>query len=604
MARLLNQLFNGEHRRSLLALFFVLVAALAAASAWWQLRATPADLSYSAFAQAVAAGEVAGISIEDGGFSVARKAGPPAFVRLPAGILDVPTLDRLAAAGVEVEIGRPGNDLLGLLSVIGSLLLTGVVATVLAVQFDLRGRLSWPAAAKSVPDRFADVAGQDEPKSELAEIVSFLKNPGGFAKVGARPPHGVLMVGPPGTGKTLLARALAGEAGVTFMAVAGSEFSAAFVGVSKTRVARLFKEARRKAPCILFIDEIDSLGKKRGAGSSAADREYDTTLNQLLVEMDGFEASAGVIVVGATNRVDVLDPALLRPGRFDRQIHVGLPDIRGREAILAVHVARTPLAADVALRTVARGTPGFSGADLANLVNEAAVFAARSGASRVSAADFESARTKMLMGLERRSLVLDDAERLLVAVHEAGHALCASLLPAADPVHSATIVPHGGALGMVMRLPEKDRLCVPVDKLRADLVVAMGGRAAEEAVFGPEKVTTGAASDISFATDLATRMVVEWGMSPKLGMVRIDPRNGDLPPQARDEMRAIVDDAYRAARAVMDERRDALERLTEALLANETLSGEQVRDLVAAPAPKPGAPLRLTIKADSFGRGA
>ena len=376
---LLNQLFNGEHRRSLLVFFSVFVVAAISAGAYWTLRKQPAEWSYSAFSQAVAAGEVSGITIEDGGLSVIRKSGASAFVRLPAGMLDVPTLDRLAAAGIEVDIGRPGDDFLGFLSVIGSLLLTGVVATVLVVQFDLRGRLSWPAAAKAVPDRFTDVAGQEEPKSELAEIVSFLKNPGGFAKVGARPPHGVLMVGPPGTGKTLLARALAGEAGVTFMAVAGSEFSAAFVGVSKTRVARLFKEARRKAPCILFIDEIDSLGKKRGAGSSAADREYDTTLNQLLVEMDGFEASAGVIVVGATNRVDVLDPALLRPGRFDRQIHVGLPDIGGREAILRVHVAKVPLAADVVLRTVARGTPGFTGADLANLVNEAAVFAARSG---------------------------------------------------------------------------------------------------------------------------------------------------------------------------------------------------------------------------------
>ena len=345
-----------------------------------------------------------------------------------------PTLDRLAAAGVEVDIGRPGDDFLGLLSVIGSLLLTGVVADVLVVQFDLRGRLSWPAAAKSVPDRFTDVAGQDEPKSELAEIVSFLKNPGGFAKVGARPPHGVLMVGPPGTGKTLLARALAGEAGVTFMAVAGSEFSAAFVGVSKTRVARLFKEARRKAPCILFIDEIDSLGKKRGAGSSAADREYDTTLNQLLVEMDGFEASAGVIVVGATNRVDVLDPALLRPGRFDRQIHVGLPDIaraRGDPAPCMSPGRRwRPMSCCARWRAARRASPARISPTSSTRPRCSPPAAAPRGSAP---ADFESARTKMLMGLERRSLVLDDGERLLVAVHEAGHALCASLLPAADP---------------------------------------------------------------------------------------------------------------------------------------------------------------------------
>jgi cell division protease FtsH len=431
-----------------------------------------------------------------------------------------------------------------------------------------------------VDTRFPDVAGQEEPKAELAEIIAFLKDPAAFDRVGARAPRGVLMIGPPGTGKTLLARALAGEAGVSFLAAAGSEFSAAFVGVSKSRVARLFREARRRAPCILFIDEIDSVGKKRAAGASAADREYDTTLNQLLVEMDGFDRSSGVIVVGATNRVDVLDPALLRPGRFDRQVHIGLPDVGGREAILAVHAAAVPLAADVDLRIVARGTPGFSGAELASLVNEAAVFAARVRSAVVSSAHFESARKKLLMGLERRSLALDEEERLLVAVHEAGHALCATVLPAADRVQSATIVPHGGALGMVMRLPEKDRLCVPLDKLRADLVVAMGGRAAEEAVFGPEKVTTGAASDISFATDLARRMVAEWGMSDRLGMARVDSRDGDLPTAAGDEVRRIVEDAYLAAREIMEERRDALDRLAEELLARETLNGPEVTAIV------------------------
>ncbi|PSC04560.1 cell division protein FtsH [Alsobacter soli] len=537
-------------------------------------------MPYSAFAKAAAAGDVAKVTVGDGQMEVVRRSGETALVRLPGDALDAAYLDKLAGAGVEVDMTRPSSDLVGLLGGIASFALMAIFATVMALQLDLRGRLAWPAVATAVPNRFSDVAGLDEPKAEVAEIVSFLKNPESFARLGARPPRGVLMVGPPGTGKTLLARALAGEANVSFMAVSGSDFSAAFVGVSKGRVARLFREARKRAPCILFIDELDSIGKKRAAGASAADREYDTTLNQLLVEMDGFQGSDGVIVVGATNRVDVLDSALLRPGRFDRQVHVGLPDVNGRQAILAVHTGKTPLADDVDLRIIARGTPGFSGAELSNLVNEAAVLAARAGAARVTAAHFDGARKKMMMGVERRSLALDDDERRLIAVHEAGHALCATLLPAADRVHSATIVPHGGALGMVMRLPEKDRLCVPLDKLKTDLVVAMGGRAAEETVFGPEKITTGASSDISFATDLATRMVTEWGMS-SLGQVKVTLRDGELPPAVRDEVRAMVEQAYRAARLIMDDRRDALDRLAEALLAHETLNATEVTDIIA-----------------------
>ncbi|WP_460451705.1 ATP-dependent metallopeptidase FtsH/Yme1/Tma family protein [Alsobacter sp. SYSU BS001988] len=595
MIRSLTLLRRRAHRHAR-TLAAVLLAALAlAGAAAWSLRTQPAEMSYSGFSRAMADGVLAKVSVSDGGLSVVEKSGATAFVRLPTGLLDSAFLDRLAGAGVDVDLTRHDGDLLGVLGAVASALLMGAVAVVMALQLDLRGRLSWPAVVKSVSSRFSDVAGQDEPKAEVAEIVTFLKDPAAFARVGARPPHGVLLVGPPGTGKTLLARALAGEAGVAFMAVAGSEFSAALVGMSKNRVARLFREARRRAPCILFIDELDSIGKKRGAGASAADREYDTTLNQLLVEMDGFEASTGVIVVGATNRVDVLDPALLRPGRFDRQVHVGLPLIAGREAILAVHSASKPFAADVDLQTIARGTPGFSGADLANLVNEAAVLAARDGASLVTAAHFEGARKKLLMGLERRSLVLDDEERRLVAVHEAGHALCATLLPAADRVQSATIVPHGGALGMVLRLPERDRICVPLDKLRADLVVAMGGRAAEEAVFGPDKVTTGAASDIAHATDLATRMVAEWGMSPKLGMARVELAAGELPAFAREEVRNIVADAYRAARAIVEDRRDLLERLCEALLERETLNAQEVAEICGEPRPAEGtqAPQRV-----------
>jgi cell division protease FtsH len=568
---------------------FVLIAASGLALGLWQAHVRPVELSYTAFTQALGSGQVASVTISEGALSITRKAGPPATVRIPAGWLDTAFLDRLTSAGVDVRTGGQDWDVLGLLGTFASLLVLAAVGSVIAVQFDLTGRLRWPVVAGVVPERFQDVAGLDEPKAELAEIVTFLKNPASFAKVGARAPRGVLMVGPPGTGKTLLAKALAGESGVAFIAVAGSEFSAAFVGVSKGRVARLFREARRRAPCILFVDEIDSIGKRRGAGGSAADREYDTTLNQLLVEMDGFDDAGGVIVVGATNRVDVLDPALLRPGRFDRQVHVALPDVAGRASILGVHAARVRLAGEVNLVTVARGTPGFSGADLANLVNEAAVFAAREGSPVVTQAHLELARTKMLMGLERRSLVLDEQERRLVAVHEAGHALCASVMPAADPVHAATIVPHGGALGMVMRLPEKERLCVPMDRLRADLVVAMGGRAAEEAVFGRERVTTGAAADISFATDLARRMVAEWGMGPALRMVRIDVREGDLPAEAQAEVARIVEEAYDCASAIMRDRRAALDALAGALLDRETLDGAEVRRLVVAAGPEPAA---------------
>jgi cell division protease FtsH len=388
------------------------------------------------------------------------------------------------------------------------------------------------------------------------------------------------MVGPPGTGKTLIAKALAGEAGVSFMAVSGSDFSAPLIGIAKGRVSKLFEQARKKAPCLIFIDEIDAIGRKRGGGGSAADREFEATLNQLLVEMDGFNTTAGVIVIGATNRVDVLDPALLRPGRFDRQVHIGLPDISGREAILNVHARNVRLAHGVSLASIAKGTPGFSGADLGNLLNEAAIFAAREGVEEVTRDHLDAARNKIIMGLERRSLVITDEERRLVAVHEAGHALCATLLPASDQVHSATIIPHGQALGLVMRLPEHDRFCIPVEKLEADLIVAMGGRAAEEVVFGPKKVTTGAASDIAHATNIVTRMVTEWGMSPAIGMVRVTRSGDSLPREVEQEIRRIIEEMYDAAKACIEDNRDALDALTEALLDHETIEGDEVRRIV------------------------
>jgi len=366
---------------------------------------------------------------------------------------------------------------------------------------------------------FEDVAGIDEAKTELEEVVEFLKDPGKFQRLGGKIPKGVLLVGPPGTGKTLLARAIAGEANVPFFTISGSDFVEMFVGVGASRVRDMFEQGKKNAPCIIFIDEIDAVGRHRGAGLGGGNDEREQTLNQMLVEMDGFEANEGVILIAATNRPDVLDPALLRPGRFDRQVVVPNPDVMGREKILKVHMRKTPLADGVEPRVIARGTPGFSGADLANLVNEAALLAARKGRRTVSMAEFEEAKDKVMLGSERRSMVMTDEEKRLTAYHEAGHAVVALHCPASDPIHKATIIPRGRALGMVMRLPEGDRISLARDKIYADLRVACGGRIAEELIFGDDKVTTGASSDIRMATDMARRMVTEWGMSEKLGFL-------------------------------------------------------------------------------------
>src|SRR6201990_1064730 len=364
---------------------------------------------------------------------------------------------------------------------------------------------------------FADVAGVDEAKQEVSEIVDFLKDPGKFQKLGGKIPKGVLMVGSPGTGKTLLARAIAGEAKVPFFTISGSDFVEMFVGVGASRVRDMFEQAKKHAPCIIFIDEIDAVGRHRGAGLGGGHDEREQTLNQLLVEMDGFEANEGIIIIAATNRPDVLDPALLRPGRFDRQVPVGNPDIVGREKILKVHMRNVPIAGDVESRTIARGTPGFSGADLANLVNEAALLAARRGRRTVTMKEFEDAKDKVMMGPERKSMVMTEDEKRMTAYHEAGHALVSMHEPASDPIHKATIIPRGRALGMVMRLPERDSYSYHRDKMYANLAVSMGGRVAEEVIFGYDKVSSGASSDIQYATGLARDMVTRWGMSDKLG---------------------------------------------------------------------------------------
>src|SRR4051812_14914095 len=443
---------------------------------------------------------------------------------------------------------------------------------------------------------FADVAGIDEAREELQEIVEYLKDPGKFARLGGKIPKGALLVGPPGTGKTLLARAIAGEAGVPFFTISGSDFVEMFVGVGASRVRDMFDQAKKSAPCIVFIDEIDAVGRHRGAGLGNGNDEREQTLNQLLVEMDGFEANEGIIIIAATNRPDVLDPALLRPGRFDRQVVVPRPDIEGREKILAVHMKKVPLAPDVDPRTIARGTPGFSGADLANLVNEAALFAARLGKRLVAMKEFEHAKDKVMMGAERKSMVMTEDEKKMTAYHEAGHAIVAVHEEASDPIHKATIIPRGRALGMVMRLPERDNYSYHRDKMYANLSVSMGGRVAEEIIFGYDKVSSGASSDISYASSLARDMVTRWGMSDALGPLEYAEADGETflgyssnrpirmsnqTAQLIDtEIKRIVEGAYDRAKQLLSDHVDELHALATALLEYETLTGEEIKKAV------------------------
>ncbi|MEM7618308.1 MAG: ATP-dependent zinc metalloprotease FtsH [Pseudomonadota bacterium] len=447
---------------------------------------------------------------------------------------------------------------------------------------------------------FADVAGIDEAKVELEEVVEFLKDPQKFQRLGGKIPKGALLVGPPGTGKTLTARAVAGEAEVPFFTISGSDFVEMFVGVGASRVRDMFEQAKKNAPCIIFIDEIDAVGRHRGAGHGGGNDEREQTLNQLLVEMDGFEANEGVILIAATNRPDVLDPALLRPGRFDRQIVVPLPDVTGREKILKVHMKKVPLGDNADAKILARGTPGFSGADLANLVNEAALLAARKDKRTVTMDDFEAAKDKIMMGAERKSMVMTEEEKKLTAYHEAGHAIVALHEEESDPIHKATIIPRGRALGLVMRLPEGDRISMSRAKLKADLAVAMGGRIAEEMIFGDENVTTGASSDIQMATDTARRMVTEWGMSDKLGPLRytvdqeelfLGQASGSFKNMSDEtaaivdsEIKIIVENAYNRAKQLLTDNIEELHKLAKALLEYELLSGDEIKDILAGKA--------------------
>jgi cell division protease FtsH len=457
--------------------------------------------------------------------------------------------------------------------------------------------------ADQVKITFNDVAGCEEAKQEVSELVDFLKDPGKFQKLGGKIPRGVLMVGSPGTGKTLLAKAIAGEAGVPFFTISGSDFVEMFVGVGASRVRDMFEQAKKHAPCIIFIDEIDAVGRHRGAGLGGGHDEREQTLNQLLVEMDGFEGNEGVIVIAATNRPDVLDPALLRPGRFDRQVVVPLPDVRGREQILKVHIRAVPLADNVKPEIIARATPGFSGADLANLVNEAALFAARANKRLVDHDDFERAKDKIMMGAERRSMVMSEDEKKLTAYHEAGHAIVGLSVPEHDPVYKVTIIPRGRALGVTMFLPEEDRYSYTKQRLNSQICSLFGGRLAEEIIFGVDKVTTGASNDIERATEIARNMVTKWGMSDKLGPLSYSEDNGevflgksvtqtkhvsdDTAHAIDEEVRLVVESNYRHAKKILEDNLDKLHVMADALIKYETIDAEQLRRIMAGQDPGP-----------------
>ena len=567
-------------------------------------RSSYSSLAFSDFLGEVEQGRVSDVTIQgntiNGHFNDGR-----AFSTYAPN--DPGIVDRLRGGGVRISAAPKEEGMSGLLGILISwfpmLLFIGVWIFFMRQMQGGGGKAMGfgKSKAKLLSEKlgrvtFDDVAGIDEAKTELEEIVEFLKDPQKFQRLGGKIPKGCLLVGPPGTGKTLLARAIAGEANVPFFTISGSDFVEMFVGVGASRVRDMFEQGKKNAPCIVFIDEIDAVGRHRGAGLGGGNDEREQTLNQLLVEMDGFEANEGVILIAATNRPDVLDPALLRPGRFDRQVVVPNPDILGRERILKVHMRKVPLGPDVEARTIARGTPGFSGADLANLVNEAALLAARKGKRVVFMNEFEEAKDKVMMGSERRSMVMTDEEKKLTAYHEAGHAVVALHCPDSDPIHKATIIPRGRALGMVMRLPEGDRISLSKAKIYADLRVACGGRIAEDMIFGEEKITTGASSDIKMVSDMARRMVTEWGMSEKLGFLAYGADQqevflGHSVTQTKnlsdataksidEETRRIIDDAYRDASKILSDNKSELETLARGLLEYETLSGDEIQSLI------------------------
>jgi cell division protease FtsH len=565
--------------------------------------ARPAEMSYSDLVKARDANHIAKIEVH--GAQVKATLKDNKVVTVTTAMPNGDFIDSINAKGVQVDIKDTRQPIWVsiLMAALPFLLIIGLWILIMRqMQGGTRGAMGFgKSKAKLLTEHkgrktFDDVAGVDEAKEELQEVVDFLKDPAKFQRLGGKIPKGALLVGPPGTGKTLLARAVAGEAGVPFFSISGSDFVEMFVGVGASRVRDMFEQAKKNAPCIIFIDEIDAVGRHRGAGLGGGNDEREQTLNQLLVEMDGFESNEGIILIAATNRPDVLDPALLRPGRFDRQVVVPNPDVGGREKILRVHMKDVPLAADVNVKTIARGTPGFSGADLANLVNEAALMAARKDRRMVTHRDFEDAKDKVMMGAERKSMAMSEEEKKLTAYHEAGHAIVAINVPLADPVHKATIVPRGQALGMVMQLPEGDRYSWNHQQMISRLAIMMGGRVAEELIFGKMNITSGASSDIQQATKLARAMVTQWGFSEKLGVVayaenqeevflghsvaRTRTISGETAKVIDSEVRRIVEEGHAEARRILTEKAGDHEKLSQALLEYETLSGQEITDLL------------------------
>ncbi|MCB1668847.1 MAG: ATP-dependent zinc metalloprotease FtsH [Pseudomonadales bacterium] len=570
-------------------------------------KPTPnSDLTYSSFVEEVQNGRIESVTIMDLVIEGKRSDGTT-FKTVRPNVPDAGLMNDLLNNNVRVEGKEPEQP--GLLSQL--LVASFPILLILAIfMFFMRQMQGGAGGGKGGPmsfgkskarllgedqinTTFADVAGVDEAKEDVTELVDFLRDPGRFQRLGGRIPKGVLMVGPPGTGKTLLAKAIAGEAKVPFFSISGSDFVEMFVGVGASRVRDMFEQAKKQAPCIIFIDEIDAVGRHRGGGYGGGHDEREQTLNQLLVEMDGFEGNEGVIVIAATNRPDVLDKALLRPGRFDRQVFVGLPDIRGREQILKVHVRKVPLDDKIDLGILARGTPGFSGADLANLVNEAALFAARANRRIVTMEEFEKARDKIMMGAERRSMVMSQEEKANTAYHEAGHAIIGRLMPEHDPVHKVTIIPRGRALGVTQFLPEEDKYSISKRQLEGQLCSLFGGRIAEELIHGPDGVTTGASNDIERATQMARNMVAKWGLTDKMGPVLYGEEESQMPGAGNSlysedtsreidqEVRRILDECYNRAKKILEDNLDILHAMKDALMEYETIDSEQVDDLMA-----------------------
>jgi cell division protease FtsH len=600
--------------KQLLLWVVVIVILLAMFSQFSMHAGQPVAVDYSQFVSDVKAGAVDSVTFKGDTIEGKRKSGE-AFTTTTVDTRDADLIAALQRENVKFRAEVPKQQSVFVQLLISAFPILVLIGFWIYFMRQMQGAAGGRGAMSFGKSRarllgedqvnvtFADVAGVEEAKQEVVEIVDFLKDPGKFQKLGGKIPKGVLMVGSPGTGKTLLARAIAGEAKVPFFTISGSDFVEMFVGVGASRVRDMFEQAKKHAPCIIFIDEIDAVGRHRGAGLGGGHDEREQTLNQLLVEMDGFEGNEGIIVIAATNRPDVLDPALLRPGRFDRQVVVPLPDVRGREQILKVHMRKVPLGDNVKPSVIARGTPGFSGADLANLVNEAALFAARANKRVVTMDEFERAKDKIMMGAERRSMVMSEKEKLNTAYHEAGHAIVGVNLPEHDPVYKVTIIPRGRALGVTFFLPEEDRYSYSKRRLQSQIASLFGGRIAEELAFGSDAVTTGAANDIERATNLARNMVTKWGLSDRLGPLTYLEESGEVflgrsvtqNKQVSDEtahvidveVRGVIDNAYQRAKGILLEHRDKLDIMAQALMKYETLDEEQIKDIMAGKEPKP-----------------